>query len=57
MVPKIEDLSIVKAHRQITCLNTVYKIFTGILAKFLNFFVERNLNPSNSNGNSSPVIS
>lgn len=42
MIPKAEDLSIVKDYRPITCLNTVYKIYTGMIAKYLKSHAERN---------------
>jgi hypothetical protein len=35
LIPKTQDLSLAKNYRPITCLNTSYKIFTGMLARYL----------------------
>ena len=41
-LPKTEDLSPVKDYRPITCLNTSYKIYTGMLAKYMKEHAMRN---------------
>ena len=41
-LPKTEDLSPVKDYRPITCLNTSYKISTGMLAKYMKEHAMRN---------------
>ena len=35
LLPKTENLSPVKKYRPITCLNTLYKTYTGLIAKYL----------------------
>ena len=42
LLPKSEVLDDEKNYRPITCLNTAYKIFTGILGKYLKEHAERN---------------
>ena len=40
--PKTEDLSNERNYRPITCLNTCYKIFTGMIGKYMKEHAERN---------------
>ena len=42
LIPKSTDLSSEKDYRPITCLNTSYKIFTGLLAKHVKQHVVEN---------------
>ena len=42
LIPKTKNLSSEKDYRPITCLNTSYKIFTGILAKYLKKHADEN---------------
>ena len=42
LLPKSEDLSNEKNYRPITCLNTCYKLFTGILGNYMKDHAERN---------------
>ena len=42
LLPKTENLSPVKEYRPITCLNTSYKIYTGLIAKYLKNHAIRN---------------
>ena len=42
LLPKAKDLSSEEEYRPITCLNTSYKLFTGILAKFMKEHAEEN---------------
>ena len=42
LLPKAKDLSPEEEYRPITCLNTSYKLFTGILAKFMKEHAEEN---------------
>ena len=42
LLPKSEVLDDEKNYRPITCLNTAYKIFTGMLGKYLKEHAERN---------------
>ena len=42
LLPKIEDLSSERNYRPITCLNTCYKIFTGMIGKYMKEHAERN---------------
>ena len=40
--PKAKDLSSEEEYRPTACLNTSYKLFTGILAKFMKEHAEEN---------------
>ena len=42
LLPKTEELSNEKNYRPITCLNTCYKIFTGIIGNYMKDHAERN---------------
>ena len=42
LLPKTEDLSSERNYRPITCLNTCYKIFTGMIGKYMKEHAERN---------------
>ena len=42
LLPKTEDLSNERNYRPITCLNTCYKIFTGMIGKYMKEHAERN---------------
>ena len=42
LLPKVKDLSSEEEYRPITCLNTSYKLFAGILAKFMKEHAEKN---------------
>jgi len=42
LIPKTEDLSSERDYRPITCLNTSYKIFTGILGSYMKEHAEAN---------------
>ena len=42
LLPKAKDLSPEEECRPITCLNTSYKLFTGILAKFMKEHADEN---------------
>ena len=42
LIPKAEDLSSEKNFRSITCLNTLYNIFTGILAQYVKKYLVEN---------------
>ena len=42
LLPKTEDLSNERNYRPITCLNTCYKIFTGMIGNFMKEHAERN---------------
>ena len=42
LLPKTEELSNEKNYRLITCLNTCYKIFTGIIGNYMKDHAERN---------------
>ena len=42
MLLKAKDMSSEEKYRPITCLNTSYKLFTGILAKFMKEHAEEN---------------
>ena len=43
LLPKTENLSPVKDYRPITCLNTSYKTYTGLMAKYLMNHATRNM--------------
>ena len=42
LLPKTEDSSNERNYRPITCLNTCYKIFTGMIGNFMKEHAERN---------------
>jgi hypothetical protein len=42
LIPKTQDLSSERDYRPITCLNTSYKLFTGILARYLKKHADQN---------------
>ena len=42
LLPKTEDVSNEKNYRPITCLNTVYKIFTGMIGSYMKNHADRN---------------
>ena len=42
LLPKAKDLSSEEEYRPITCLNTSYKLFTALLAKFMKEHAEEN---------------
>ena len=42
LLPKTKKLDVVGDYRPITCLNTVYKIFTGVIASFMKDHAVRN---------------
>ena len=42
LIPKDEDLSKEDQYRPITCLNTVYKILTGLIGKYMKIHAEEN---------------
>ena len=42
LLPKTEDSSNERNYRPITCLNTCYKIFTGMIGNFMKEYAERN---------------
>ena len=42
LLPKTEDLSNERNYRPITCLDTCYKIFTGMIGNFMKEHAERN---------------
>ena len=42
LLPKTEDLSNERNYRPITCLNTYYKIFTGMIDNYMKQHAERN---------------
>ena len=42
LLAKTEDLSNDRSYRPITCLNTCYKIFTGMIGNFMKEHAERN---------------
>ena len=42
LLPKTEDLSNERNYHPITCLNTCYKIFTGMIGKYMKEHAERN---------------
>ena len=42
LIPKAKDVSSEKEYRPITCLNTSYKIFTGVLGNYMKDHVDRN---------------
>jgi hypothetical protein len=42
LIPKTKNLSSVGDYRPITCLNTSYKLFTGIIAKYLKRHADQN---------------
>ena len=42
LLPKTEDLSNERNYCPITCLNTCYKIFTGMIGKYMKEHAERN---------------
>ena len=42
LLPKTEDLSNERNYRPITCLNTCYKIFPGMIGNFMKEHAERN---------------
>ena len=42
LLPKTEDLSNERNYRPITCLNTCYKIFTGMIGNYMKEHAERN---------------
>ena len=42
LLPKTENLSPVKDYRPITCLNTSYKTYTGLITKYLKNHATRN---------------
>ena len=42
LLPKTEDLSNERNYRPITCLNTCYKIFTGMIGKYMKEHAQRN---------------
>ena len=42
MLHKTEDLSNEREYRPITCLNTCYKIFTGMLGRYMKEHADRN---------------
>ena len=42
LLPKTEDLNNERNCRPITCLNTCYKIFTGMVGRYVNEHVDRN---------------
>ena len=41
-LPKVEDLSLEDLYRLITCLNTVYKLLTGLIGSYMKIHVEDN---------------
>ena len=44
LIPKSKDLSDEKTYRPITCLNTSYKLLTGLVGKFMkNHAIENNI--------------
>jgi len=42
LIPKAKDLSSERDYRPITCLNTSYKIFTGVLGNYMKYHAETN---------------
>ena len=42
LLPKTEDLSNERNYRPITCLNTCYKVFTGMIGNYMKEHAERN---------------
>ena len=42
LIPKSEDLSDENNYQSITCLNTSYKIFTGLLGKHMKDHADKN---------------
>ena len=42
LLPKTEDSSNERNYRPVTCLNTCYKIFTGMIGNFMKEHAERN---------------
>ena len=42
LLPKSEDLSNERDYRAITCLNTCYKIFTGMVGSYMKDHAEKN---------------
>ena len=42
IIPKCKELSDEKNYRSITCLNTSYRIYTGLLSKHMNDHADRN---------------
>ena len=58
LIPKAEDLSSEKNFRSITCLNTLYNIFTGILAQYVKkYLVENDLWDKSQMGTCEKVLS
>ena len=42
LLPKTEDLSFEEEYRPITCLNTSYKLFTGMIGRYMRDHARRN---------------